>query len=315
MDGSVELKTLAPDELDLVRELEGFDQMLFQDVTDMTREVRLWYKHDGAKLWSGKMDVAARCAATGEGIVVNYKTGRGKDGVRHNWQAKAESVLWWIQWRDKGMNEVRYCFAQPESPFDKLLCHTFTKEELERAEADIMESVLFALSDRGELNPDEDACRYCSAAGICPALKYKMEVFHAPPGLTMDDMTPIERGQALTDARGALDASKKVYSVLCDQAKTLIGTKDGAVRGWFMSRGREVNNVTSTKTAFGIATDLGIPESEFLARANISTSSLEKLVAKHIDSVVDPKQYVKDTFGSVITSGNAAASLKKKRSK
>ena len=315
MDGSVPRSELSDEELDVVRELEEYDALLFHDVTNLTREVRYWYEHDGQKIWSGKLDIAGRCAATGNGIVCNYKTGRGQESVRDNWQAKAEAVLWWIQWRDEGMEEVRYCFAQPESIYDHVLCHTFTKAELERAERDIRDYVLLALSGKGWLEPSENACRWCDAKASCPALQYKINAYKKIPVTQegFEGMTPLERGHHVFKAREARDAAKRVYDALFEKSKEMVGDDPESIRGWYMSKGREINSITSTKVALKLAVDMGIPADEFYDRTTITTAAMEKLAAKHL-KVQDPKQWVKDTFSAVIRSTNAKASLKARKS-
>ena len=312
MDGSVKRSELSDDELSVVSELQEYDSLLFHKVTNVIREHRYWYEHEGERLWSGKLDIAARCEATGNGIVCNYKTGRGQDNVRWNWQAKAEAVLFWLEWRDQGMEEVRYCFAQPESIYDHVLCHTFTKDELERAERDIREAVLLAKSDKGWLDPSEDACRWCIAKAVCPALKFKIDSYKDIPVKQFVDMTPSERGHQLSKAREAKDASAKVYEILADQTKELFAEDKESVRGWYMSSGREVNSVSSTKVALKLATSYGIPAEKFYERASITMASIERLVATHL-KVKDPKQWVKDNFNAVIVSSNARASLKARR--
>ena len=314
MDGSVSREDLSTEELDVVRELEEYDKLLFHDVTDVTREVRYWYDHDGQKIWSGKLDIAARCKATGSGIVCNYKTGRGQEMVRTNWQAKAEAVLWWMQWREHGMTNVRYCFAQPESMFDHVLCHTFNEQELIRAERDIKEAVLLALSGKGWMEPSDDACRWCKATAVCPALQYKINAYKEIPAESFVDMTALERGHHLSKAREAKDAATKVYESLASQTKEFVAEDSEAVRGWYMAKGRQINSITSTKVALKLATELGITADEFYSRASISTSALEKMAASQL-KVKDPKQWVKDNFQPVIRSSNARASLKARTTK
>jgi len=312
MDGSVDRSELSTEELDVVAELEDYDKLLFHDCHDIIREERYWYYSGNKKIWSGMLDIAARCNKTGNGIVCNYKTGRGQDSVANNWQAKAESVLWWQKWRGEGMTEVRYCFAQPESMYDHVLCHTFDEKELKRAEKDIRDGVLLALSGKGWLEPSEKACIWCKAKSICSALKYKIEAYKDIPTENFSDMSAKERGYYLAKAREAKDAATKVYEDLASQAKELVSNDEEAIKGWYMSRGREINSITSTKLALEMATELGIPADEFYSRASISTSALEKLAAKHL-KVKEPKQWVKDNFHSVINSANARSSLKARR--
>jgi len=314
MDGSVSREDLSTEELDVAGELEEYDKLLFHDVTDITREVRYWYEHEGRRLWSGKLDISARCRATGSGIVCNYKTGRGQDTVRSNWQAKAEAVLWWMQWRDQGMTDVRYCFAQPESIYEHVLCHTFNEQELIRAERDIKEAVLLALGGKGWMEPSEDACRWCRATAACPALQFKINSYRDIPTKNFVDMTALERGHHLSKAREAKDAATKVYDSLVSQTKEMVESDSESVRGWYMAKGREINSITSTKVALKLATNLGIPADEFYSRATISTSALEKMAASQL-KVKDPKQWVKDNFQPVIRSTNARASLKARRTK
>jgi len=311
MDGSVSRLDLASEELDVVSELEEYDKLLFHDCHDIEREVRYWYSHNGNRIWSGKLDIAARCLNTGNGVVCNYKTGRGQDTVINNWQAKAESVLWWQKWRDQGMKEVRYCFAQPESIYDHVLCHTFSEEELIKAEKDIRDAVLLALSGDGWLEPGDKACQWCKAKSLCPALQHKIYAYQDIPDKNFSEMSEKERGHYLSVAREAKDAATKVYEDLAEQAKKLIASDDN-VDGWYMARGREINSVSSTKVAFKLAVELGIPADEFYSKASISTSALEKLAAKHL-KVKEPKQWVRDNFHTVINSANARPSLKAKK--
>ena len=80
-----------------------------------------------------------------------------------------------------------------------------------------------------------------------------------------------------------------------------------------MAKGREITSITSVKVAKQMAENLGIPEDEFYASCNISTSAVQKLAAKHL-KVEDPKQWVRDNFAPVMRSTNARASLKSKKS-
>jgi len=315
MDGSVSREELSSEELAVVAELEEYDKLLFHDTKDVTREVRYWYEDKGKKIWSGKLDIAARCALTGKGIVCNYKTGRGQDSVRNNWQAKAEAVLWWMQWRDQGMEEVRYCFAQPESVYDTVLCHTFTKPELQRAENEIRQYVTLALSGEGWLEPSESACKWCDAKTICPALQYKINAY-ADIHITSEEfneMSPVQRGHHIKRAKEARDAAASIYDALTDKTKDLLNNDPESISGWYMAKGREITSITSVKVAKQMAENLGIPEDEFYASCNISTSAMQKLAAKHL-KVKDPKQWVRDNFAPVIRSTNARASLKSRKS-
>jgi hypothetical protein len=317
MDGSVPESELSREELGVAQELRDYDKVLFVDVVDIVREQRYWHKIGDRKLWSGKLDVAGRCRVTGQGIVVNYKTGRGQDNVRYNWQAKAESVLFWQQNRDNGMEEVRYCFSQPESPYEPILCHTFTNHELVRAERQIEDAVLLALSDKKDkpLNPTEEACKWCRAVSICPALKARALSHAEAPGAVFADMCPAERGHALAAARDAAEASKKIYASVLAQAKALMDEDKEAISDWYYTRGRSLTRIISTGEAFRIAAGLGIPKDELLAAAKITHTEIERLVAKHVNGLADPKSFISDKFAKVIRTSSAASSLKQRKTK
>jgi len=314
MDGSVERDSLPKEEMSVVRELEEYDKLLFHDTVNLTREVRCWYERDGKKMWSGKLDIAARCPTTNSGIVCNYKTGRGQDSVRDNWQAKAESVLWWLQWRDQGMEEVRYCFAQPESVYESVLCHTFTANELKRAEREICDYVALALSGKGWLEPSDSACKWCDAKTVCPALQYKVNAYKDThiTASEFNEMSPAQRGHHVKKAKEARDAAALVYDALTDKTKELLDEDPDSIGGWYMARGREITSITSVKAAMKLAEDVGIPLDEFYSSCKISTAAVQKLAAQHL-KVKDPKQWVRDNFNSVLRSTNAKASLKAKK--
>ena len=166
------------------------------------------------------------------------------------------------------MQEVRYCFAQPESIYESVLCHTFTLNELERADKEIANHVTLALSGKGWLEPSEVACKWCDAKSICPALQHKIESYKDVhiTSEEFNDMTPVERGHHIKKAKEAAQAANLVYDALKEKTKDMITKDPESIGGWYMARGREINSVTSVNAAMRIAKDLGIPTDEFISK-------------------------------------------------
>ena len=147
------------------------------------------------------------------------------------------------------------------------------------------------------------------------ALQYKINAYKKIPVTQkgFEEMTPLERGHHVFKAREAKDAANRVYDALFEKTKEMVINDPESIRGWYMTKGREINSITSTKVALKVAVDMGIPSDDFYARATITTAAMEKLAAMHL-KVKDPKQWVKDTFSSVIRSTNARASLRARKS-
>ena len=73
---------LSPEERLVAKEMMDYDSVLL-DCNDLIREVRMWYEWtDGERMFSGKIDVGGIDRATGNTVLVNYKTAKVKPRSR-----------------------------------------------------------------------------------------------------------------------------------------------------------------------------------------------------------------------------------------
>jgi hypothetical protein len=135
-----------------------------------------------------------------------------------------------LRWVQKRVNRVELYILQPRS--DELARkETLTVDELLQWGEEVRPKVMRALQPAGELVPSENGCRWCAAAGVCPALaeqvkRLVLREFAHPALLAPDALGDYiyELEHADTMLRIALDAARL-------HALQLLGAGQ-PVKGW-----------------------------------------------------------------------------------
>lgn len=268
---------LSPEEQVVADELKEFDSILLHDCDPIIREERMWYVwSDGDKLFSGKLDVGGIDKLNGESVVINYKTGMGQENAKGNWQAMAESVLFHDH-HNPGY-PVRYCFAQPESPYGKLVCHVFSLEELASARRKLLRIVSLGSSKHAQLYPSEKACKWCDAVSFCKAASWRVDNALGDDAGPLEDMSPSDRAGVMSKLKEAKDKTVAAYDSRAAEARELLQKDTAAITGWKVKSGRSISRVSSTSKAFAVARKAGVSTEEFLKSCSVTTGRYKKLV-------------------------------------
>lgn len=294
---------LSPEERLVAKEMMDYDSVLL-DCNDLIREVRMWYEWtDGERMFSGKIDVGGIDRATGNTVLVNYKTGQGQAKVEGNWQAMAESLLFHRMVGTEG-KDVVYSFNQPESPHGKVKTGTFTEEDLAAFEKQILSALHKSTADNPPLMPSESACRWCKAVSVCPAANWRIEDASHEENKPLGEMSTENRAAVLVKQEAAFTLAKSIWEQRKDEARVLLENNSNSIPGWGVRRGRTITKVDDVLLAYNAAMGQGISEEDFFGSCSISLTKLKGLFG---DS-----KLVEDKLGKAITTSRAVGSIVKK---
>jgi len=301
---------LSPEEELVAKEMADFDGVLF-DCSTVIREVRLWYKWEGKEeLFSGKLDAFCIEEKTGDGVLVNYKTGRGQQSAHGNWQAMAESLLFFKEYGKPGM-KVKYHFVQPESIFGKVVLAVFTEEDLMEFERKILKAISDSKADDPQLRPSEEACRWCKAVSICPAANWRVSDASDVTNKTLAELNGASRAAVLDKTKEAAGLADRMWKSRQVEARTLLANDSASIPGYGTRKGREITKISDSRLAYEAAKELGVSDKDFFSSCNVSYSKFAKVVLDKVKAP-SPDTFMEERFGDVTTRAFAAESLSKK---
>ena len=301
---------LSPEEELVAREMMDFDGVLFGRAT-IIREIRLWYKWDDKEeLFSGKLDAFCVEDEAGDGVLVNYKTGRGQQSAYGNWQAMAESLLFFKYYGKPGM-KVKYHFVQPESIFGKVVLAVFTEEDLALFERKILKAISDSKADDPQLRPSEEACRWCKAVSICPAANWRVSDATDVTNKTLVELDGPSRAAVLDKTKAAASMADKIWKSRQAEARALLADDSASIPGYGTRRGRAITKISNSQLAYEAAKELGVSDKDFFSSCNVSYSKFEKVVLDKVKAP-NPSNFMEDRFGGVTSRAFAADNLLKK---
>lgn len=247
------------------------------------REQRLW---DGAQRFSGQADVVY--IGGGKAMVLDYKFGRGTVvESRQNCQLYALSLLVFERYSE--VEEVYAGILQPFVSRQKPKLVRFRKADEKGLRSYIYGALDAAQSEQAPLKPGETQCKYCRAAGSCPALGLTVATASAM------ELTRWERW-SLEERRKAWDASRlaKKFAEAVERKIRADLEADVEIPGLELGEGKVSFVVDDAAGAFGVLADaLGVTGEEFTACCKVGMTGLDKLV--HSKLVAQAPEGVKQT--------------------
>lgn len=240
----------------------------------LIREQRLWLKHDGKPVLSGKPDVVAIYGM--RALILDYKTGRGEVEVAAtNLQLRALVALVASNYP---IREATVVIIQPFA-VGGTSSACYNDDDIEAARLNVMEILAEASAPNARRIPSADACRYCRAKAICEEAR---ELAVTPPVPVAGFITAEELALALTNEKLAtfLDHAafaEKVIDACRDEAKRRL-TDGGMVPGWTLKPGRVTEVITNPQAVYDRFTDLGGNGEQFLECVTVGKTKLKDMV-------------------------------------
>lgn len=235
--------------------------------------------------------------------IIDFKSGSGvKVSAVENWQAIIYALGTVRKYAPILDPDPLIDITIHQPTIDNVHTWTLTLPELEERGRAIRARVSGVLNGDAEFNPDEEACRWCPARTICPALqaqaqaaaRAEFEKYADPPDPQLLDMADLSLGQKLQLAPLVRTWAKAVE----DEARaTLLDGKK--VDGFKVVEGRKGNRSwADRKRAKGLLESWGFDERQiFTEPVMVSPAQAEKLTKAREDSkecVKALREYVAD---------------------
>lgn len=247
------------------------------------REQRFW---DNCQRFSGQADVVY--IGGGKAMVLDYKFGRGTVvEARQNCQLYGLSLLVFDNCPE--VEEVYAGILQPFMSRQKPQLVRFRKADEKGLRSYIYSALDAAQREGAALKPGETQCKYCRAAGSCPAL-----------GLTVATASAMELTRweqwSLDERRKAWDASRLAKKYVEAIERKIRADLEAGVElpGLELGEGKVSFVVDDAAGAFGVLNAmLDVTGEEFTACCKVGMTGLDKLV--HAKLVAQAPEGVKQT--------------------
>ena len=266
---------------------------------NVMREKRLWLEVDGKPALSGRFDVVYYTDK--QALVQDYKTGFGEpDPAQQNAQLRVLAVL--LAFHQSTIEEV---IVQIISGPYGVTEARFTIAQLATIYEEIIATLRAINSKDAPLNPSPEACRFCKATMICPALRAELkpveqlDVYALPDGAQAGDLLGrIELFQDLIDEIRAYYTGR-----LAEPAYS--------IPGWALVPGAGVREVTDWGAALEKLKDHLSPEA-LNGAAAYRLGDLERSLAKEKGiKQKEAKPLINQILDGLITLKAKAPSLKR----
>lgn len=206
-------------------------------------------------------------------VVFDLKLGYVDVEALGNDQLRSYAVGFELKHQEFEFEEILLVIHQPRSGGAKEA--VIAAKDLHAWRDDVRPKVLAATDPNAPLVPSEDACRWCHAAAMCPALKeHALEMakseFKEPETLSMEELCLVlEKADMI---RGAL----KSYE---GHALRLLALGQG-VPGWKRVKGRKNRVWKDEKGAVAALRKLGYKEDDYNPRSLVTPAQGEKLIGR-----------------------------------
>lgn len=266
-------------------------------------EERFWYYDENrSEQYSGQMDYATVIGS--RGLIVDYKTGTGPvTPTAANWQMRASAVL---LAHNFDLDEVFVAIVQPLAENDTAYVR-YGREDLRRAEVDILVAVRLANAAEAARTPGDRQCRYCRAKALCPEVRGEV-LSLVPPSIAAGGSVPRKAqvalptlsGEEISELLPRLELAEKVIREIRRQAKDMLERDPTAIEGYRLREGVERRNIRDTEEAFRRLRDVLTPE-QFAACCNVQLGRLEEMYrAVTGESVARSKEILDELLGEVV---------------
>lgn len=285
------------DYADMIRQLD------LGSITSSVIEERYWYDD----LFSGAID---RIDFFGDvAVVTDYKTGRtAQSKASENQQLKAYAVL--VKKAFPQLTTILVVIIQPLAGGTTIA--EYNEEELAAAEKEIIGIVKASLDPNAPRTPSAEACKWCSAKGICPESYGNAQAATT----TLQVASGVAVSSLSNEELASLDAKAEIVEDFIDEIRKELKQRlmsGSQIAGLSLGKGRITRNVTDTNAAISALSGILEP-SDILACSKLSVSSLEKTYAKAKGiKQKDAKQALDDALGWIIETKESEPSIQRDR--
>ena len=234
---------------------------------EMHLERRYWW----GKEWSGKPDVVAVDCVFAEGLVIDYKTGRGDvASAEGNMQLRALAVL---VAREHHLVKVTVAIVQPLA--GSVSVCTYESLDLCRADEELAGIIASIQKPDAPRRASSKACKYCKAKATCPEALALAE--SAPLAVSRDGRELVISPERIAEFLGQVPAIEAVVEAVKAKARRMLEAGE-TVPGWTLKPGAERETITDPTTVFNRAAAAGVNSEAFMACVSVTKGKLKDAV-------------------------------------
>lgn len=247
-------------------------QALLDAIIPHRDELILERRYWRANQWSGKPDVVAIDSIFAEGIVIDYKTGRGEvASAEGNMQLRALAVLVSMEHR---LGKVTVAIVQPLAG-ESSVC-VYRQDDLRKARIEISDILTAIYQPNAPRRPSAKACKYCKAKATCPEAVAMTEA--APISVSRDGNTLVMTPERMAEFLAQIPAIEAVVEAVRAKAKRMLEADPQSVPGWTLKPGSVRESITDPATVFGRFVAAGGTQEGFMPCVNVTKTKLKDAV-------------------------------------
>lgn len=234
---------------------------------EMHMERRYWW----GKQWSGKPDVVAVDCAFAEGLIIDYKTGRGDvASAEGNMQLRALAILVAVEHQ---LEKVTVAIVQPL--VGEVSTCAYDARHLKQARLEICGIIDGIQKPDAPRNPSSKACKYCKAKAQCPEALALAE--SAPLAVSRDGRELVISPERIAEFLGQIPAIEAVVEAVKAKARRIL-EDGGTVPGYTLKPGAERETITDPTTVFNRAAAAGVKSEAFMGCVSVTKTKLKDAV-------------------------------------
>lgn len=239
---------------------------------EMHLERRYWWGNQ----WSGKPDLVALDCISAEGLIIDYKTGRGEvASAEGNMQLRALAVL---VAEEHKLERVTVAIVQPLAGPPSVCL--YSANDLRTARKEVLSIIDAIHGPDAPRIPSAKACQYCKAKATCPEAReasLQMPMANIPQGTTPSAIAATLTAETLSDFLRRAEFAAKVIEACRDEAKRRLEEGE-TVPGWTLKPGAERETITDPTAVYNRAAAVGVNSEAFMACVNITKTKLKDAV-------------------------------------
>lgn len=249
-------------------------QALLDSVTPCRDQMHIECRYWCGNQWSGKPDVVAVDCIFAEGLIIDYKTGRGEvASAEGNMQLRALAVL--VSGEHK-LDRVTVAIVQPLAGPPSVCLYSAADLKVARKE---VFGIIDAIHRPGAPRiPSAKACQYCKAKGTerCPESIAVVESL--PLEISRDGNTLVITPEQMAELLEKLPMVEGIIESIRAKAKRMLQADPNAVPGWTLKPGAERETITEPTTVYNRASAAGVNSEAFMGCVNITKTKLKDAV-------------------------------------
>ena len=246
-------------------------QAILDTILPHRDEVHLERRYWWGKEWSGKPDVVAIDCIFAEGLIIDYKTGRGDvASAEGNMQLRALAVL---AANAHSLERVTVAIVQPLAG-EVSVC-LYSAGDLSVARKEILRVIDAIQKPGAPRNPSSKACKYCKAKATCPEALALAE--SAPLAVSRDGRELVISPDRIAEFLGHVPAIEAVVEAVKAKAKRMLEAGE-TVPGWTLKPGAERETITDPTTVYNRAAAAGVNSEAFMACVSVTKGKLKDAV-------------------------------------